>query len=196
MALIAHILGSKDPCVHASVEGIAGATVSRQLSSPSVKHSTNLRQVSSSTNGTVSMYSLSNSQPAKKSKQTSILPHAFKGIDMPFNPNKAETVQAQVLHAIISMNLSFWVFEDPEVIQLFEMIRSTAPSVLPSGEVIGGRNLNNAGVIVKIKIDKIIQSETVGLVADGRKSIMKNTVNGICINVGYKVKFSNCWWVI
>ena len=72
------------------------------------------------------------------------------------------------------------------------MIRSTAPSVLPSGEVIGGRNLNNAGVIVKIKIDKIIQSETVGLVADGQKSIMKNTVNGICINVGYKVRFSNC----
>ena len=41
------------------------------------------------------------------------------------------------------------------------MVRSTAPSVLPSGKVISGRLLDNAGAMVKTKIDKIIRSETV-----------------------------------
>ena len=76
------------------------------------------------------------------------------------------------------------------------MVRSTAPSVLLSGKVVSGRLLDNAGAIVETKIDKIIRSETVGLVADGWKSIMKNAVNGICINVDYKVGFSNCLQVI
>lgn len=67
------------------------------------------------------------------------------------------------------------------------MVWSTAPSVLPSGKVIGGRLLDNAGAIVKMKIDKIIWSETVGLVADGWMSIMKNAGNGICINVDYRI---------
>ena len=53
------------------------------------------------------------------------------------------------------------------------MVRSTAPSVLLSGKVISGRLLDNAGAMVETKIDKIIRSETVGLVADGWKSITK-----------------------
>ena len=115
---------------------------------------------------------------------------------MPFNPSETEAIWAQALHAVISANLSFWVFEDLEVIQLFEMVWSTALSVLPSGKVIGGRLLDNAGAIVEMKINKIIQSETVGLVADGWKSITKNAVNGICVNIDYKVWFSNCLQVI
>jgi hypothetical protein len=190
-ALIAHILGGKSPCVHASAEATAAATALRQLSGPSGKSSATPSQASSSTKRTASMSSLSDSQLAKKSRQTSLLPHAFKGIDMPFNPNEAKAVRAQALCAVISANLSFRVFEDPEVIQLFKMMRSTAPSVLPSGKVIGGRLLDNVRAIVETKINKIIRSETVGLVADGCKSITKNAVNGICVNVNYKVRFSN-----
>ena len=195
-ALIAHILGGKGPCVHASAEATAAATALKQLSGPSGKNSTTASQASSSTKRTASMSSLPDSQPAKKSKQTSLVPHVFKGIDMPFNPNEAEAVRAQALRAVISANLSFRVFEDREVIRLFEMVRSTAPSVLPSGKVISGRLLDNAGAMVETKIDKIIRSETVGLVADGWKSITKNAVNGICVNVNYKVRFSNCLQVI
>ena len=77
MALIAHILGGKGPCVHASVEATAAATALRQLSGPSGKSSATPSQMSSDTKQTASTSSLPNSQPAKKLKQTSLLPHAF-----------------------------------------------------------------------------------------------------------------------
>jgi hypothetical protein len=103
--LIAHILGGKGPCVHASAEATAAATALRQLSGPLGKSSATPNQANSSIKRTASMSSLPDSQPAKKSKQTSLLPHAFKGIDMPFNPSEAEAVRAQALRAVISANL-------------------------------------------------------------------------------------------
>ena len=111
-ALITHILGGKGPCVHASAEATAAVTALKQLFGPSGKNSMTVSQASSSTKRTASMSSLPNSQPAKKLEQTSLVPHPFKGIDMPFNPNEAEAVRAQALHAVIPTNLSFRVFED------------------------------------------------------------------------------------
>ncbi|KZP22392.1 hypothetical protein FIBSPDRAFT_690520, partial [Athelia psychrophila] len=183
-ALIAHILGGKAACVHASSQATAAATTLKNALASSSGSSTPTSASSSKRTGSVA--SLPDSQPGKKSKQTSLLPHAFKGNDMPFSPPEAAAFQAQALRAVISANLPFRVFEDLEMIKLFEMMRSKAPDVLPSRKVIGGRLLDEAGAVVESKIDKLIRAEIVGLTADGWKSLTKSAVNGICVNVNYK----------
>jgi hypothetical protein len=99
----------------------------------------------------------------KKQKQSNLLGHAFRGVDMPFNQAETTAVQAQALQATISANLPFRVFEDPEVIKLFWMMRTAAPSVLPSAKVIGGRLLNEAAKTSEKKMDKILKGKSVVL---------------------------------
>jgi hypothetical protein len=99
----------------------------------------------------------------KKQKQSNLLGHAFKGTDMPFSPSEKGAIQAQALRATVSANLPFRVFEDAKVIKLFWMMRTAAPSILPSAKVIGGRLLNDAAAVVEKKMDKILQGKNVGL---------------------------------
>ena len=81
---------------------------------------------------------------------------------MPFSPSEKGAIQAQALRATVSANLPFRVFEDA-VVKLFWMMRTAAPSILPSAKVIGGRLLNDAAVVVEKKMDKIPQGKNVGL---------------------------------
>jgi len=60
--------------------------------------------------------------PKKKLKQGSLMDHAYRGVDMPFSSSEIAAVQAQGLQAVISANLSFRVYEDPEIIKLFWMM--------------------------------------------------------------------------
>ena len=99
----------------------------------------------------------------KRQKQSNLLGHVFRGIDMPFSPNETGAIQAQALQATISANLSFQAFEDPKVVKLFWMMRMAAPSVLPSAKVIGGRLLNDAAAVVEMKMDRLLKGMSVGL---------------------------------
>ncbi|KAJ6607539.1 hypothetical protein B0H10DRAFT_548655 [Mycena sp. CBHHK59/15] len=66
------------------------------------------------------------------------------------------------------------------------MMRSRAPDIIPSGKVIGGRLLDEAATIVDDKLSKILNGQALGAVADGWKSLTKDSVNGVCVNVEYK----------
>lgn len=99
------------------------------------------------------MTALTASAP-KKPKQLSLTSYTFKGVDMPFSEAEAVAVQAQALCAVVSANLSFRVFEDPEVIQLLRLFREAAPGIIPSGKAIGSRLLNNAAQIAEKKLDR------------------------------------------
>jgi len=83
---------------------------------------------------------------------------------MLFSSSEIAAVQAQALRAAISANLSFRVYEDPEVIKLFWMMRTAAPNILPSAKAVGGRLLNDAAEIVELKMDKLLHRKSVGLV--------------------------------
>ena len=82
---------------------------------------------------------------------------------MTFSLSERDAVQAQALCATILANLPFQVFEDPNVIKLFWMMRKAAPSILPSTKVIAGRLLEDAAVVVEKKMDKILKGKSVGL---------------------------------
>ena len=70
------------------------SSVTSHLSTSSTKHGQS-----------ASTESLLQLQP-KKSKQTNIVSHTFKGIDMPFSSSEIVAVKAQALCAVISANLS------------------------------------------------------------------------------------------
>ena len=154
---ISHILGhgKVPPCIHASAEATSAAKALKATSSA---------PGTSSTKHTRSATMIDRSEPqTKKQKQTNLLGHAFRGTDMPFSLSEQDAVQAQALRAIISDNLPFRAFEDPKVIKLFWMMRTAAPSILPSTKVIGGRLLNDAAVVVEKKMDRILKGKSVGL---------------------------------
>ncbi|KIM72638.1 hypothetical protein PILCRDRAFT_15961 [Piloderma croceum F 1598] len=112
--------------------------------------------------------------------------HAYRGVDMPFSSSEIAAVQAQALQAAISANLLFRVYEDPEIIKLFWMMQAAAPNILPSAKAVGRRLLNDAAEIVELKMDKLLHGKSVGLVADGWKSLTKSAMNGVYVNVDYK----------
>ncbi|KAJ7077492.1 ribonuclease H-like domain-containing protein [Mycena epipterygia] len=120
----------------------------------------------------------------KKHKQTML--KTYTGQDMPFSSSEAEAIESQALRAIVSTNSPFGLFEDPEMLTLFGMLRSRAPDIIPSGKVIGGRLLNEAAATVEDKLSKILKGQVFGLSADGWKALSKDSVNGVCANVDYK----------
>jgi len=155
-AFIAHILGSRNgkPCIHASADAIATAKL---LKYPDIATSS-----TPATSGTKHNRSASTDQgplAPKKLKQANLLEHAYRGVDMPFS-----AVQAQALQAVISANLLFRVYEDPEVIKLFWMMQTAAPDILPSEKAVGGRLLNDAVELVELKMDKLLHGRSIGLV--------------------------------
>jgi hypothetical protein len=115
----------------------------------SATHSTH---ASSSSDASVS------EQPPKKLKQAVISPHVYKGtgLDIPFSAGQADAIKAQCLCALISMGTSFYFFEDPEVQELFKMLRTTAPAILPAGKSISGKLLNNASGKVEVELEKLL----------------------------------------
>ncbi|KAJ6587810.1 ribonuclease H-like domain-containing protein [Mycena sp. CBHHK59/15] len=66
------------------------------------------------------------------------------------------------------------------------MFRSTAPEVMPTGKVIGGRLLNEAAEEVEVWIENTLKDKDAGMSTDGWKCKKKDSVNAICANVDYK----------
>ncbi|KAJ7834463.1 hypothetical protein B0H14DRAFT_2590888 [Mycena olivaceomarginata] len=130
---ITHILGSRttSACPHASKAAQTEAKAQREgaqaakAAAPSTK-----RARSPSTAGSVDVTA------QKKFKQTML--RTYTGNDMPFSAAEADAIEAQALRAIISSNSPFRLFEEPEMLTLFGMMRSQGPQILPSAKVIGG----------------------------------------------------------
>jgi hypothetical protein len=127
-------------------------------------------------------------QLQKKMKQAEISHHVFKGLDIPFHMAHTAMIQAQCLHAVILTNSSFSFFEDPEVVELLKMMRTAAPEILPSGKCIGGKLLNDASGVIEVELEGILQGWMIGLVDDGWKGARKEKLDGVCVNVDYKVR--------
>jgi len=75
-------------------------------------------------------------------------------------------VQAQVLQAIVSANLSFWKMGNPEMLKLFGMLWIAAPRIIPSRKVIGGQLLDKAFGIVDSMLGRILTGKNLGLLQD------------------------------
>ena len=104
-AWTAHLVGSKK-CLYATE--VARECV-RKANQPIVPDTTKHTRSSSMIDAS------DQSQKCVKSSQLSIRPYTNKPNDLPFNPAEQALVQAQALHAIISTNLAFSLFEDPEM---------------------------------------------------------------------------------
>jgi hypothetical protein len=95
-------------------------------------------------------------QPPKKLKEAIISPHIYEGLDIPFSAGQADVIKAQCLHALISTGTSFCFFEDLEVQELFKMVRTAAPAILPTGKSISRKLLNDASREVEVELEKLL----------------------------------------
>ncbi|KAJ6616928.1 hypothetical protein B0H10DRAFT_2434744 [Mycena sp. CBHHK59/15] len=106
--------------------------------------------------------------------------------ELPFAADEADALQKQALPAVISTGSSFGLFEDPEMKILLGMLRTTAPDVIPTGKVVGGRLLDGAAEKIDLKISKQLKNRNVGLCTDGWKSQSKAAVNAPSANVDFR----------
>ncbi|KAF8186109.1 ribonuclease H-like domain-containing protein, partial [Mycena galopus ATCC 62051] len=157
-AWTAHLIGGQVACSHASDAAKAYATAQRKMTQE--KEKGNKRSRSDSTpvpSGT--------EPPPKRqqlpSGQTTLT--TFRRNDMPFSRAEAKALQAQALRAVVSSGSPLRVFEDPEMKILFGMLRSTAPGVMPTGKVVGGRLLDEAAADVEVKIERVMKNKKLGL---------------------------------
>ncbi|KAJ7882909.1 ribonuclease H-like domain-containing protein [Mycena leptocephala] len=182
---ITHILGSTNArspaCPWASPAAKVEATTQRNVEkaakdkAPSGKHSRSASTADPDSNdATVS----------KKLKQTML--KTYTGLDMPFSSSEVEAIEAQALRTIVSTNSAFRLFEDPEMLTLLGMMRSRAPEIIPSRKVIAGRLLDEVASTVEQKLFNILKGQALGAVTDGWKSLTKDSVSGVCVNVEYK----------
>jgi hypothetical protein len=88
---------------------------------------------------------------------------------------------------LISTGTSFRFFEDPEVQELFKMLRTAAPAILPTGKSISRKLLNDASREVEVELEKLLQGKMIGIVDDGWKGAKKEKLDGMCANVDFKV---------
>ncbi|KAJ7115715.1 hypothetical protein C8R44DRAFT_739463 [Mycena epipterygia] len=108
---IAHLIGGKTPCAHASAEAKADATAQRkEFTAKKRTRSDDVPEVTQ--------------PPPKKQQyaQSTLTAGSFRRNDMPFSPSEADAFQAQALRAVISSGIAFRAFEDPEMKVLFGMI--------------------------------------------------------------------------
>jgi hypothetical protein len=87
----------------------------------------------------------------------------YGGVDMPFSQEETVAVQAQVLRAVVSANLSFRAMGNPEMLKLFGMLRMAVPGIIPSRKVIGGWLLDEASGIVHSMLGRILTGKNLGL---------------------------------
>ncbi|KAJ6620892.1 hypothetical protein B0H10DRAFT_2432631 [Mycena sp. CBHHK59/15] len=181
-AWIAHILGGDAPCLHAHPEAKALATTLRKELKASKDKSSEKKRTRADSTATPG-------PPSKKQQTQSTLSSlTFRRNDMPYGTEEKDALQKQALRAIISSGSPFGLFEDPEMQILFGMIRTTAPGILPTGKVVGGRLLNGAAEDIELRLNKRLKNRNVGLCTDGWKSQRKDSVNALCANIDFKAR--------
>ncbi|KAE9386681.1 hypothetical protein BT96DRAFT_948946, partial [Gymnopus androsaceus JB14] len=110
---------------------------------------------------------------------------------MPFGDDEKCAVQAQALRAIVATNSPETLFENPEMLKLFAMLRKESPAVILTARVVGGRLLNDAAEKANDKLKRVMKIRELGLVQDGWKSRKKDSLNGLCTNVDFKYTISD-----
>jgi len=115
----------------------------------------------------------------------------FCSIQVPFTDEQETIVREQFLRATISANLPFRWVEDPEVMMLFLLFQSTAGDVIPSRLQLSGHLLDNADLTVKMQLMEALQGEYAVLASDGWKDESRDSVNGVNISVGGKVRLGS-----
>ena len=151
-------------CIHASAEAKAAADTLWLLSNAEALHSvasTDDSVPSAQAKHAWSGSSIAESSQAKKLKGP-LTDFTYKGVDIPFSALEKDTIKAQSLWAVISVNLPFRVFEDLEVLKLIKMLRTTGPEIMPTGKVVGGWLLNKASTISRDKLAKLLQGQDIG----------------------------------
>ncbi|KAJ6626260.1 hypothetical protein B0H10DRAFT_1942091 [Mycena sp. CBHHK59/15] len=181
-AWIAHLLGGKNACPHTSAEAKADATAQRkEIQSNKWPHPDTPDAVA---------------EPAQKKHQqqptlTQSTLMAFRKNNMPYSDSEVAVLQRQALCAIISSGFPLNVFEDPEMLILFGMLRTTAPTIMPTGKVVGGRLLTSAATEVEDKVAKALKNRNAGLSTDAWKRQKRDAVKALCSNVDFKVTALN-----
>ncbi|KAJ6610271.1 hypothetical protein B0H10DRAFT_1953978 [Mycena sp. CBHHK59/15] len=103
------------------------------------------------------------SEPPPKKKQSTLTGLTFRRNDMPFGAEEKAVFQKQALRAIVSSGAPLQLFEDPEMKILFGMLRTTAPGIIPTAKVVGGRLLDAEAAEVEEKIGKVMKGKVLGL---------------------------------
>ncbi|KAJ6579862.1 hypothetical protein B0H10DRAFT_2235560 [Mycena sp. CBHHK59/15] len=168
LAWIAHLIGGKAACPHASEEAKRAATAQRQGVAKDSESKKRPQTTSSISDAPVP-------PPKKQHIQSALSSLTFRRNEMPYGTAEAEALRKQALRAI-----------DPEMQILIGMIRTTAPAVLPTGKVAGGRLLDQAAADVELRLTKKLKGRNVGLCEDGWKSGKKESVTAVCANVDFK----------
>jgi hypothetical protein len=189
-SMVAHVLGKggSNPCPNASAAARNAARTVRKKG----KGKRELEEVSTDND----VDNDQKSKPAKKKLLTKIERSftqsqlkVFRGIQVPFNSEQAEIVCEQFLRATISANLPFRWVEDPEVVSLFLLFRSTATDVIPSRHQMSGQLLNRANDNVTGRQKVLLRGQYAVLTADRWKDESRNAVNGVNLSINGKVKF-------
>jgi hypothetical protein len=180
--MIAHILGKEGstPCQNASVEARKTA---KALKGGKEKRG---REDSSSDSDNGSKKPPKKKLLIKVEKQSQL--KVFRGIHVPFTPEQENIVHEQFLQATISANLPIRWVEDPGVMTLFLLFRSTAGNVLPLRQRISGQLLNKANERVTKQLKVVLRGQYAVLAADGWKDESRDSINGINLSVGGKVR--------
>ncbi|KAJ7730528.1 ribonuclease H-like domain-containing protein [Mycena metata] len=173
-AWIAHILGGKTPCPNASAEARAEATLQKTGSGSG---SSQKRQRTEFTPADAS-----EPPPKKKQAQSTLTGLTFRRNNMPFGADEKAAFQKQALRSVVSSGAPLKLFEDPEVKILLGMLRTTAPGVIPTAKVVGGRLLQGE---LGIKISEGGRGGGGGG-TDGWKGNNRESINGLCANVDFK----------
>lgn len=152
-----HILGGGSgnvykPCPYTSSEAKAVATEERANSKAKKRGRSDTNIVAAAATVTT-----------KKLKQATLLPHVFKGNDIPFTDAETKAIRAQVLRVMVSANTAARAFEDPEMLRLMGMLRTAAPAIMPTGKVLLGSLLTDAAKPIKAGLAAALNGKEIGL---------------------------------
>ncbi|KAJ6619379.1 ribonuclease H-like domain-containing protein [Mycena sp. CBHHK59/15] len=151
LAWIAHQIGGKSECGNASAEAKAEARAQREATNKKKRP----RPATLDT---------TEPQPKKhQPAQTQSTLTTYRKNDMPYAASEVAAVRRQALRAIVSGGLPLGAFREPEMLILFGMLRSTAPEIMPTGKVVGGRLLNEAAEEVDAKTVRALNDQNTGL---------------------------------
>jgi len=183
--MIAHILGKggKGPCPNASAEARKAARKAKDLKGKGKRE----REVSGSESDdeqrAVKRKLLTKVKNSMKQTHLKV----FRGTQVPFTEEQLKILHEQFLRATISANLPFRWIEDPEVITLLLLFRSTADKAIPSHWQLSGRLLDNADAEVKKRLKTVLQGEYAVLASDRWKDESRDSINGVNISISGKV---------
>ncbi|KAJ7746676.1 ribonuclease H-like domain-containing protein [Mycena metata] len=175
--MIAHLIGGRVECPHASnaAKAVATTVCKETKDTKSTKDPESKKHTRTDSTGSPDV-----SQPLKKK-------HTIYAFFSGLPDDEKAALEKQALRAIVSSGAAFQFFEDPEVKILFGMLHTTAPDILPSAKVVGGRLLDAAAVNVEAKTTKALKDKKIGLSTDGWKSLKKDAINALCANTDFQL---------